>query len=321
MRSVEVDPRVTSRGQLEVLAQHGFNRISLGVQDLSPVVQRAIRRVQSIEQTAFITEAARALGYQSVNYDLIYGLPFQTVGSFEETLARVLEQRPDRVALYSYAHVTWVSKQQRGFKRTDLPDAKRKLAIFTNAMARLTQAGYLYLGLDHFALPEDSLCLAAKEGDLRRNFMGYTTHAPLDVVALGPSGISEFADAYAQSFRSFAEWGERIRDGKLATQRGWILSADDKRRRWLIHRLMCCGDIDDGAYRAVFQEMLATRFPGLAARLAPFERDGLLETSASGWRLTPEGRVFMRPVAMVFDAYLAPIAAAPPPSPMFSRTV
>ncbi len=320
-RSVEVDPRVTSRGQLEVLAQHGFNRISLGVQDLSPVVQRAIRRVQSLEQIALITEAARALGYQSVNYDLIYGLPFQTVESFQETLARVLEQRPDRIALYSYAHVTWVSKQQRGFDRRDLPDAKRKLAIFTNAMARLTLAGYVYLGLDHFALPEDSLCLAAEEGDLRRNFMGYTTHAPLDVVALGPSGISEFSDAYAQSFRSFADWEERIRGGKLATLRGCTLSPDDERRRWLIHRLMCRGDIDPDAYRSVFHETLATTVPDLAGRLSPFERDGLLETSASGWRLTPEGRVFVRSIAMVFDAYLVPTAETGTPSQMFSRTI
>lgn len=303
-RSIEVDPRVTTRGQLERLAACGFNRISLGVQDLSPRVQRAIRRVQSLEQTVGVTQAARELGFRSVNYDLIYGLPFQTVGSFDETLSRVLEQRPDRIALYSYAHVTWVSKQQRGFERGDLPDAERKLAIFTRALERLTCAGYEYLGLDHFVLPDDSLSHAARRGDLRRNFMGYTTHAPLDVVALGPSGISELRSVYAQSARSFGDWRAQIEHGRLATLRGCRLSSDDQKRRWLIHRLMCRGEIDGDAYRAEFREPLGALLPDLATRLAPFERDGLLEASRAGWRLTPVGRLFMRPVAMSFDAYL-----------------
>jgi oxygen-independent coproporphyrinogen-3 oxidase len=320
-RSVEVDPRVTSRGQLEVLARYGFNRISLGVQDLSPVVQRAIRRVQSLEQTEAITQAARELGYESVNYDLIYGLPFQTVESFGETLDHVLAQQPDRIALYSYAHVTWVSKQQRGFERGDLPDAQRKLEIFISAMSRLTQAGYVYLGLDHFVRPEDSLHRAAETGDLRRNFMGYTTGAALDVVALGPSGISELSDVYAQSARSSQDWGHCISEGKLAAQRGWLLSTDDTRRRWLIQRLMCHGDIDPAAYREAFDEPLAERVPDLEARLAPFLRDDLLEPAASGWRLTPEGRVLMRPIAMVFDAFLEPSSSTAEPSRRFSRTV
>ena len=320
-RSVEVDPRVTSSGQLEVLARYGFNRISLGVQDLAPVVQRAIRRVQSLEQTASITQAARELGYESVNYDLIYGLPFQTVDSFGETLDRVLDQLPDRIALYSYAHVTWVSKQQRGFERGDLPDAERKLAIFTSAMSRLTQAGYVYLGLDHFVRPEDSLHVAAGSGDLRRNFMGYTTGAALDVVALGPSGISELRDVYAQSARSSEDWGKCLSEGRLATQRGWVLSTDDTRRRWLIQRLMCHGDIDRPAYREAFGEELSERIPDLAARLAPFEQDALLESSASGWRLTPEGRVLMRPIAMTFDAYLESPSASAAAPPRFSQTV
>jgi len=320
-RSIEVDPRVTTQGQLRLLADRGFNRISLGVQDLSPVVQKAIHRVQSVEQTAAISEGARSLGFRSVNFDLIYGLPFQTVESFDGTLDHVLKLLPDRIALYSYAHVTWVSKQQRGFDRTDLPDAKRKLAIFSHALSRLTEAGYVYLGLDHFVRPDDSLCSAATNGGLRRNFMGYTTHAGLDVVALGPSGISELRDVYAQSYRSVDEWGERIREGKLATQRGFLLSEDDQRRRWLIQRLMCLGDIDREAYSAVFDEPLEARIPDLSARLSEFEDDGLLESSASGWQLTPEGRVFMRPVAMSLDAYLEQSSEAPAPSQRFSQTV
>ena len=189
-RSVEVDPRVTSRAQLEVLSEHGFNRISLGVQDFAPRVQRAINRVQSREQTERITLDARALGYASVNFDLIYGLPFQTVASFGETLDQVIALRPDRIALYSYAHVTWIVKAQRGFEKKDLPSAERKLAIMLLASQRLGEAGYRFLGLDHFALPQDELCVAAASGDLRRNFNGYTIRAGVDLIALGPTDIS-----------------------------------------------------------------------------------------------------------------------------------
>jgi oxygen-independent coproporphyrinogen-3 oxidase len=317
-RSIEVDPRTTSPAQLEMLAEHGFNRISLGVQDLSPVVQKAIHRIQSIEQTSAVTRKARELGFESVNYDLIYGLPFQTVDSFGETLRSVLEERPDRIALYSYAHVTWVSKQQRGFERKDLPDASRKLAIFSSAMERLCDAGYGYLGLDHFALPEDELFRADQRGELRRNFMGYTTRTELDVLALGASGISELGDVYAQSLRSSSEWSEALSGEGLATLRGWTLSVDDQRRRWLIRRLMCQCDINPNAYAELFGEELADRIPGLEGHLERFVADGLLEASDEGWTLTPEGRIFMRPVAMTFDSFLEPAADG---APRFSRTV
>ena len=317
-RSVEVDPRVTTRGQLEVLATHGFNRISLGVQDFSPAVQKAIRRIQSVEETWRLARDSRALGFKSVNYDLIYGLPFQTVASFSATVDRVIEQRPNRVALYSYAHVPWVSKQQRGFERSDLPDAERKIAIFTSALARLVGAGYRYLGLDHFALPADELSRAVDRGDLRRNFMGYTTRRRLELVALGPSGISEVGDAYAQSARGVAEWSARIRGGGLATWRGWRLDEDDRRRRWLIHHLMCQGTIDPVAYESAFDTALEETIPDLAERLAPFGDDGLLVAEGSGWALTPEGRVLVRPVAMAFDAYLPADDGTPP---RFSRSV
>jgi len=317
-RSVEVDPRVTTRGQLEVLASHGFNRISLGVQDFSRAVQEAIRRVQSVEETGRLARDARDLGFESVNYDLIYGLPFQTVASFAATVDRVIEHEPDRIALYSYAHVTWVSKQQRGFERGDLPDAGRKIAIFTDALARLVGAGYRYLGLDHFALPGDELCRAFERGDLRRNFMGYTTGRDLDVVALGPSGISEVAGAYAQSARGVADWSDRIHVGGLATWRGWRLDEDDRRRRWLIHHLMCQGAIDPVAYQSTFDTALEETIPDLAERLAPFAADGLLVAEGSGWVLTPEGRVLVRPVAMVFDVYLAGNDGS---ARRFSRTV
>jgi len=305
-RSIEVDPRVTSGEQLAALAECGFNRISLGVQDLSEKVQRAIHRVQSLEQTAATTETARSLGFGSVNFDLIYGLPFQTPESFDETLSEVIALAPDRIALYSYAHVTWVSKQQRGFEREDLPGPERKLAIFLLAIRRLGEAGYRFLGLDHFARPDDALARAADAGTLKRNFMGYTTRRADDLVGFGPSAISELRDAYAQSLRDPEPWGEAVEARGLATCRGIRLDEDDLRRKWLIQALMCRGEIDPRAYAERFDEALDARIPDLAGRLAPFEADGLLLADGGAWRLTFLGRLFLRNVAMTFDAHLAP---------------
>lgn len=317
-RSIEVDPRVTTREQLEVLAEHGLNRISLGVQDFTPKVQKAINRVQSFEQTEQVTRIARELGYHSVNFDLIYGLPFQTVETWDQTLDRVIELRPDRIALYSYAHVTWIVKSQRGFENKDLPPAERKLAIMLRASQRLAQAGYRFLGMDHFALPEDELCVSAASGDLRRNFNGYTIRAGVDLVALGASGISELADAYAQSERTYEPWRERVMSGHLATMRGWRLSDDDVRRKWLIHRLMCQGEVSAPNYEATFGEALVDRVPNLHERLAPFVEDDVLLLDGDVYRVTPLGRLFLRVIAMSFDAY------PPEPNlerPIYSRTV
>ncbi|MGH0033951.1 MAG: oxygen-independent coproporphyrinogen III oxidase [Myxococcota bacterium] len=320
-RSIEVDPRVTSGEQLAVLAERGFNRISLGVQDLSPVVQRAINRIQSLEQTRDITDEARRLGFGSVNFDLIYGLPYQTPASFDETLDAVLAVRPDRIALYSYAHVTWVSKQQRGFERKDLPDAASKLEIFITAIRRLTEAGYLFLGMDHFALPEDELSRAARDGTLGRNFMGYTTRRADDLVGLGASGISELSDAYAQNARTPEDWSRGLGDSGLATLRGWWLDDDDRRRRWLIAELMCAGRIDPEGFADRFGERLEDRVGVLEPRLAEFARDGLLEPEGAGWRVTALGRLFLRPMAMVFDAHLEAAQPGGERAPRYSRTV
>ncbi len=317
-RSLEVDPRVTSRDQLEVLAENRFNRISLGVQDFEPKVQRAINRVQSIEQTERITRDARDLGFGSVNFDLIYGLPFQTVDSFRKTVERVVELRPDRIALYSYAHVTWISKAQRGFEKKDLPSAERKVTILISAIEQFEKAGYQFLGLDHFALPGDDLARAAASGDLRRNFMGYTTRAGVDLIALGASGISETAESYAQSVRDPKDWRQRIDAGRLPTLRGWWLSDDDRRRKWLIHHLMCQGEIDPARYRAEFEEELGDRIPGLANELESFVDDDLLEVEGDTYQLTPLGRVFLRVIAMTFDAYLPSQGGD---RPVFSRTL
>ncbi len=312
-RSIELDPRNTTREQLETLAEHGFNRMSLGVQDLPARVQKAINRIQSREQVEVLTTGARELGVGSVSFDLIYGLPYQTESSFAETLDLVLGLRPDRIALYSYAHVTWISKAQRGFERKDLPPPERKLAI-----ERLTRSGYRFLGMDHFALPEDDLSLAADRGELRRNFMGYTTRAGVDLIALGPSGISELRDAYAQSEKDAQAWQRMLGDGQLATVRGCRLSSDDRQRKWLIQRLMCRGEISADAFRAEFGLGLGRVIPELQSRLEEFERERLLEARPDGWALSALGRIFLRVIAMSFDAYLGAADAA---EPRFSRTV
>jgi oxygen-independent coproporphyrinogen-3 oxidase len=317
-RSIELDPRNTTREQLEALAEHGFNRMSLGVQDTSERVQRAINRIQSREQIESLTEAARSFGMSGVNFDLIYGLPYQTVQSFDDTLNEVIEMRPDRIALYSYAHVTWISKAQRGFEKKDLPAPDQKVAIFLHAIDRLEAAGYLYLGLDHFALPDDELAIAAAAGELRRNFMGYTVRPGVDLVALGASGISELADSYAQSIRDPDEWLATIDGGHLATLRGCRLTQDDVRRRWLIQRIMCQGEISDGAYRRRFDESLEQRVPDLHERLAEFVDDGVLERRDGGYDVTRLGRIFLRVIAMGFDAHLE---SPDPDKPRFSKTV
>jgi oxygen-independent coproporphyrinogen-3 oxidase len=317
-RSIELDPRNTTRGQLEVLAEHGFNRMSLGVQDTSPRVQRAINRIQSRAQIEALTQGARELGMSGVNYDLIYGLPYQTVETFDDTLTQVIEMRPDRIALYSYAHVTWISKAQRGFEKKDLPSPDQKVAIFLHAIDRLEAAGYLYLGLDHFALPDDELARAAAAGALRRNFMGYTVRPGVDLLALGASGISELADSYAQSIRDPDEWLGVVTGGHLATLRGCRLSEDDVRRRWLIHRIMCQGEISGSAYQQRFDETLEARVPDLHEHLAEFVDDELLERGDGTYRVTRLGRLFLRVIAMTFDAHLEP---PDPDKPKFSKTV
>jgi len=322
-RSVELDPRATDPEQLEVLAAAGVNRISLGVQDTSPRVQQAIHRIQPWPQVERLAGHARRLGIASVNLDLIYGLPFQSVDSFRETLRLVTALRPDRIALYSYAHVTWISKTQRSFESRDLPSAQRKLEIFGMAIHQLREAGYTFLGLDHFALPQDELCHAHRTGTLHRNFMGYTTRAGLELLALGPSGISELAGCYAQSQRTEAAWRDQIRGGHLATARGIHLSAQDLERKWLIQDLMCRGAIDPPEFEARFGAPLAARVPGLAQHLQPFVNDGLLREAAlgdvrAGWRVAPLGRLFLRNLAMCLDAGLERPEVGPP---RYSRTV
>jgi oxygen-independent coproporphyrinogen-3 oxidase len=318
--SIEVDPRVTREEQLEALRECGFQRLSLGVQDFDPRVQQAIHRVQSVEETARISERARALGFESVACDLIYGLPFQSLESVTRTLAEVVALRPDRIALYAYAHVTWVAKQQRGFERHDLPGPQTRLRLQLAAIGTLLAAGYVQIGMDHFVLPTDELARARRDGTLRRNFMGYTTRAGLDLIGLGPSAISELASAYAQSQRDLDGWERAVREGGLATLRGHRLSSDDQERRWVIQAILCHEAVEAPAFRARFGAPLAERFAAELARLQPLEADGLVACSADGsFRVTPLGRLAPRNIAMLFDDYLPSQQAAA--APLFSQTV
>lgn len=303
-RSIELDPRRTDEEQLELLVARGFNRVSFGVQDLDPRVQQAINRRSQPERLVALVQRARALGVQSINFDLIYGLPEQNVESFQETLRKVLELRPDRIALYGYAHVTWISKAQRSFEKKDLPTPELRLAIFAAAIERLCEAGYRYLGMDHFALPEEGLAIAAEEGRLTRNFMGYSVAAGEALLAFGPSAISELARVYAQSEKDPEAWAKSLEQGRLPTVRGVHLSDDDVERRWLIRALLCGGRISDDEFSEAFGTAIRERVPDLDLELEPFVRDDLLEPDGSGYRVTDGGRLFLRPLAMTFDAYL-----------------
>jgi oxygen-independent coproporphyrinogen-3 oxidase len=319
--SVEIDPRVTARPQLEALRACGFSRVSLGVQDFDARVQRAIHREQSVALTAGVVEAARALGFDGVSFDLIYGLPFQTRDSFAHTLREVIALAPDRIALYGYAHVTWIAKQQRGFARADLPAPRERLTILVGAIRQLLAAGFVHVGMDHFARPEDPLAIALRERTLRRNFMGYATRAGLALVGFGPSAISELPGSYAQSQREFSAWEPAVRAHGLATLRGHRLSADDAARRAVIQQLMCLGELRAADHAAPDGTPFRERFARELARLRACEDDGLVAIDADGsLRVSERGRLVLRNLAMVFDAYLAPAEEAAA-RPRFSQTV
>ncbi len=318
--SIEVDPRVTTDEHVDVLRAGGFNRISLGVQDFDPQVQSAIHRIQPPEIVHRLTEYARRSGFASVNFDLIYGLPFQTVETFDRTLDEVFQLQPDRVALYSYAHVTWVAKQQRGFERIDLPSGDLKLSIMLHAMRRFIAEGYVHIGMDHFAKKDEALALAAAAGELHRNFMGYTTQVCGDLLGFGPSAISECAGDYAQSFHGLDEWEEAISTKGLATFRGHSLSDDDQRRGWVIARIMCAGRVTNAAYRREFGRELREDFTAELQALEEPAGDGLVALEADGdFSVTPIGSLLLRNLAMIFDAYLP--RQRETGKPLFSRTV
>ena len=300
--SIEIHPAVTSVEQIRTLARLGFNRVSMGVQDFDPAVQKRINRKQSFEETRGLIAESRALGFVSVNVDLMYGLPLQTVDHFQRTLDRIEELHPDRIALFGYAHVPSMKKHQRLFQPQELPGPADRLALLETSIQRLLAAGYVHVGLDHFALEDDELCRARTAGTLRRNFMGYTTCADSDVLAFGPSAISEVAGTYVQNAREVHEWAALLEEGRLPAVRGHHPSAEDRARSALIMQLFCSLGVDLDALRA--------RFPGTLQDLrdeerdlAGLERDGLVVREGARLRVTPRGQLLLRTVAAPFDTY------------------
>ncbi|MDY6941705.1 MAG: oxygen-independent coproporphyrinogen III oxidase [Pseudomonadota bacterium] len=304
--SIEIDPRTVSSEKIALLGHLGFNRMSLGVQDFDPAVQQAVNRIQSVEQTEAALLAARASGFHSTSVDLIYGLPKQTLESFGRTLDTVIGLRPERLAVYSYAHMPALFKVQKQIKAEDLPDAETKLKLLGLTIERLSEAGYVYIGMDHFARPDDELALAQRQGTLQRNFQGYSTHAELDLVGLGVSAIGKIGAIYAQNAKQPDAYGEAIDQGHLAIVHGLRLSADDLLRRDLIQMLMCRGEIDIRELETRHGIDFSAYFGDELERLAPLIEDALLVTTDDRLQVTPRGRLLLRNVAMVFDAYLRP---------------
>ena len=302
--SIEIDPREADWSTMGLLRELGFNRVSLGVQDLDPEVQRAVNRLQTLEETRAIVEAARTLQFRSVNIDLIYGLPKQTPERFARTVAEVIALQPDRLSLFNYAHLPERFMPQRRISSDDLPSPTDKLAMLQASIEQLTRAGYRYIGMDHFALPDDELAIAQEEGTLQRNFQGYTTHGHCDLIGLGVSAISQIGDLYSQNDSDIASYQQTLGNGQLATRRGLHCNADDRLRRAVIQQLIChfqlrFADIEQ-AYDVVFPQYFAALWP----QLEQLHRDGLIELSAAGIEVRPAGRLLVRSLCMLFDRYL-----------------
>ncbi|NZA28541.1 oxygen-independent coproporphyrinogen III oxidase [Luteimonas sp. SJ-92] len=320
--SIELDPRFVSPADVGELAASGFNRASLGVQDFDPAVQAAVNRIQSVEQTLAIIAACRNHGFRSVNVDLIYGLPRQTLEGFGRTLDTVVKARPDRLAVYGYAHLPELFRPQKQIDASELPDAATRLALLQLAIDKLTGAGYVYIGMDHFALPDDDLATAQARGGLHRNFMGYTTHADTDLVGLGVSAISHIGDSFSQNPRDLPSWQRALDEGRLPVFRGMRLTEDDQLRADLIQALMCQGEIPVGALERRYAIDFDSYFAAELERLQPLVADGLVRLTAGRIHATSQGRLLLRNIAMCFDRYLhQPAALATDATPRFSRAI
>ena len=317
--SIELDPRFVDADDIAALGKIGFNRASFGVQDFDPAVQEAVNRIQSVEQTRAVIDACRGNGFRSVNVDLIYGLPNQTPDGFARTLDTVAEMRPDRVAVYGYAHMPHLFKPQKQLDASLLPSGETKLALLQLAIEKLTAAGYLYIGMDHFALPDDELALAQARGGLHRNFMGYTTHADSDLVGLGVSAISHIGDSFSQNPRDLPSWQAALDEGRLPVFRGMRMNEDDQLRADLIQQLMCQGEIPVAALERRYAIDFAEYFALALDRLAPLAEDGLVRVEEQRIVVTSRGRLLLRNIAMCFDHYLDQPATVA--TPRFSRAI
>ncbi|MDH4109402.1 MAG: oxygen-independent coproporphyrinogen III oxidase [Gammaproteobacteria bacterium] len=306
--SIEVDPRSVHNESMSFLAKLGFNRLSLGIQDFDPYVQQAVNRVQSAEDVERLVDDARQAGYGSISFDLIYGLPHQSVASFDRTLGRVIQIRPDRLAVYNYAHLPERFKAQRLIREEDLPSGPVKLEILQRTIDKLTDAGYVYIGMDHFALPDDELVRAKRNGTLQRNFQGYSTHGGADLVALGVSGIGHIGNHFAQNSVKTAQYEDLVAKGRLPVMKGVIVDDDDLLRADVIQAIMCQDGLVFDRFDADHGTDFRTYFADELSRLAPLVEDDLVQVDEREIRVTPKGRLLLRNIAMVFDRYLSSAA-------------
>lgn len=302
--SIEIDPRAVRETTIELLANLGFNRMSVGVQDFDPAVQKAVNRIQPYEATARVIAKARSCGFRSTNLDLIYGLPLQTVETYARTLDQTLELRPERLAIYNYAHLPHLFKVQRQIREEQLPGPDEKLAILEQTIRRLTDAGYVYIGMDHFALPNDELAQAQRAGTLHRNFQGYSTRAECDLVGLGVTSIGKVGESYSQNLRDMEAYYARLDEGRLPVFRGVELTADDQLRRDVITEIMCHSRVEFREIEERYQIVFRDYFRDALERLEGMAADELVRIEGDRLQVLPRGRLLLRHVAMAFDAYL-----------------
>jgi oxygen-independent coproporphyrinogen-3 oxidase len=302
--SIEIDPRTVEPGHIAGLRELGFNRVSFGVQDFDPDVQRAINRVQDEAQTAAVVQQARRSAFASVSVDLIYGLPRQSLSTFEATLDRVAELRPDRISVYNYAHLPTRFKAQKQISGDELPAPELKLRLLRLAAEKLVAAGYVYIGMDHFALPDDSLAIAQRQGRLHRNFQGYSTHADCDLIGIGVSAIGAIGPTYTQNARTLSDYYSRLDAGELPVVRGVELTRDDLVRRSVIQALMCHFELSREAIDIAYLLDFDSYFVEEMAELEQLQRAGLLRIESNWISVTPKGRMLIRSICMVFDRYL-----------------
>jgi oxygen-independent coproporphyrinogen-3 oxidase len=314
--SIEVDPRTIDTARIAELRAQGFNRLSFGVQDFDEDVQRAVNRLQSEQQVYDLVAAAREAKFKSISVDLIYGLPLQTVASFDTTLSKIIVLRPDRIATYSYAHLPTMVRAQRMIRPEDMPPPERKIELLELTIARLTTAGYVYIGMDHFALPDDELVIAREQGSLQRNFQGYSTHKQCDLIGLGNSAIGFVADSYNQNVKELSKYYDLIDKGHLPIHRGYRMNDDDRIRRDVIMQLMCHGILEFSIFEQRHGIIFRDYFADALVTLSELAADNLIQLSDTRLQLLPQGFLMMRVIAMAFDAYLGDKQKG-----SFSRTV
>ena len=301
---IEIDPREADWSTMGLLRELGFNRVSIGLQDLDPNVQRAVNRLQSLEETRGIIEAARTLQFRSINIDLIYGLPRQTPDNFARTVDEVINLQPDRLSVFNYAHLPERFMPQRRIDSNELPMPADKLEMLHRSIEQLTAAGYRYIGMDHFALPDDELAIAQEESTLQRNFQGYTTHGHCDLIGLGVSAISQIGDLYCQNSSDLNQYQNTLASAQLATSRGLLCNADDRLRREVIQQIICNFSLEFARIEQQFNIDFGGYFAALWPRLMEMAEDGLIELDRERLTVQPAGRLLVRSVCMVFDAYL-----------------